>query len=83
VNAIVQQNQEFSIQNEDFPALPGYKGVVHKGPLLISLCTVDNCYQSQLFLALCTCISSVIFYIFDLDSYIHNICNHSALYDNL
>ncbi|CAM0954940.1 unnamed protein product [Alopecurus aequalis] len=26
VNAIVQQNQEFSIQNEDFPALPGYKG---------------------------------------------------------
>ncbi|KAL1208525.1 putative NOT transcription complex subunit VIP2 [Cardamine amara subsp. amara] len=23
---IVQQNQEFSIQNEDFPALPGYKG---------------------------------------------------------
>jgi CCR4-NOT transcription complex subunit 2 len=27
VNAIVQQNQEFSIQNEDFPALPGYKGV--------------------------------------------------------
>lgn len=28
---IVQQNQEFSIQNEDFPALPGYKGA---GPLL-------------------------------------------------
>lgn len=27
INAIVQQNQEFSIQNEDFPALPGYKGV--------------------------------------------------------
>ncbi|KAG8072656.1 hypothetical protein GUJ93_ZPchr0006g41483 [Zizania palustris] len=26
VNAIVQQNQEFSIQNEDFPALPVYKG---------------------------------------------------------
>ncbi|XP_074584510.1 putative NOT transcription complex subunit VIP2 [Curcuma longa] len=26
VNSIVQQNQEFSIQNEDFPALPGYKG---------------------------------------------------------
>uniref|UniRef100_A0A804Q1N1 NOT2/NOT3/NOT5 C-terminal domain-containing protein n=1 Tax=Zea mays TaxID=4577 RepID=A0A804Q1N1_MAIZE len=25
VNAIVQQNQEFSIQNEDFPALPGNK----------------------------------------------------------
>jgi CCR4-NOT transcription complex subunit 2 len=23
---LVQQNQEFSIQNEDFPALPGYKG---------------------------------------------------------
>ena len=23
---IVQQHQEFSIQNEDFPALPGYKG---------------------------------------------------------
>ncbi|KAJ4952395.1 hypothetical protein NE237_029227 [Protea cynaroides] len=23
---VVQQNQEFSIQNEDFPALPGYKG---------------------------------------------------------
>ena len=22
----MQQNQEFSIQNEDFPALPGYKG---------------------------------------------------------
>lgn len=27
VSSIVQQNQEFSIQNEDFPALPGYKGV--------------------------------------------------------
>ncbi|KAG8644522.1 probable NOT transcription complex subunit VIP2 isoform X2 [Manihot esculenta] len=26
VSPIVQQNQEFSIQNEDFPALPGYKG---------------------------------------------------------
>jgi len=26
VNTIVQQNQEFSIQNEDFPALPGFKG---------------------------------------------------------
>ncbi|AQK56182.1 probable NOT transcription complex subunit VIP2 isoform X2 [Zea mays] len=26
VNTLVQQNQEFSIQNEDFPALPGYKG---------------------------------------------------------
>ncbi|MQM17526.1 hypothetical protein Taro_050500 [Colocasia esculenta] len=26
VNSIVQQNQEFSIQNEDFPALPGFKG---------------------------------------------------------
>ncbi|XP_020113985.1 probable NOT transcription complex subunit VIP2 isoform X2 [Ananas comosus] len=26
VSSIVQQNQEFSIQNEDFPALPGYKG---------------------------------------------------------
>ncbi|KAL6912012.1 hypothetical protein ACP4OV_000817 [Aristida adscensionis] len=26
VSTIVQQNQEFSIQNEDFPALPGYKG---------------------------------------------------------
>lgn len=26
INAIVQQNQEFSIQNEDFPALPGFKG---------------------------------------------------------
>ncbi|KAK6926900.1 NOT2/NOT3/NOT5, C-terminal, partial [Dillenia turbinata] len=26
VGPIVQQNQEFSIQNEDFPALPGYKG---------------------------------------------------------
>lgn len=26
VNTIVQQSQEFSIQNEDFPALPGYKG---------------------------------------------------------
>ncbi|XP_039791637.1 probable NOT transcription complex subunit VIP2 isoform X5 [Panicum virgatum] len=25
VNTIVQQNQEFSIQNEDFPALPGFK----------------------------------------------------------
>ncbi|PKI61971.1 probable NOT transcription complex subunit VIP2 isoform X1 [Punica granatum] len=24
--SIVQQNQEFSIQNEDFPALPGFKG---------------------------------------------------------
>ncbi|XP_043725727.1 probable NOT transcription complex subunit VIP2 isoform X2 [Telopea speciosissima] len=23
---VIQQNQEFSIQNEDFPALPGYKG---------------------------------------------------------
>lgn len=29
INAIVQQNQEFSIQNEDFPALPGYKGGHH------------------------------------------------------
>ncbi|WOL04597.1 putative NOT transcription complex subunit VIP2 isoform X1 [Canna indica] len=29
VSSIVQQNQEFSIQNEDFPALPGsgYKGI--------------------------------------------------------
>ncbi|OVA03566.1 NOT2/NOT3/NOT5 [Macleaya cordata] len=26
VSSIVQQNQEFSIQNEDFPALPGFKG---------------------------------------------------------
>ncbi|XP_074577098.1 putative NOT transcription complex subunit VIP2 isoform X2 [Curcuma longa] len=26
VSSIAQQNQEFSIQNEDFPALPGYKG---------------------------------------------------------
>ncbi|XP_010535513.1 PREDICTED: probable NOT transcription complex subunit VIP2 [Tarenaya hassleriana] len=26
VAPMVQQNQEFSIQNEDFPALPGYKG---------------------------------------------------------
>ncbi|XP_074567593.1 putative NOT transcription complex subunit VIP2 isoform X2 [Curcuma longa] len=26
VSSIVQQNHEFSIQNEDFPALPGYKG---------------------------------------------------------
>ncbi|XP_039136134.1 probable NOT transcription complex subunit VIP2 isoform X2 [Dioscorea cayenensis subsp. rotundata] len=26
VSSIVQQNQEFSMQNEDFPALPGYKG---------------------------------------------------------
>ncbi|KAK3159283.1 hypothetical protein QOZ80_2AG0148170 [Eleusine coracana subsp. coracana] len=26
VSTIVQQNQEFSIQNEDFPALPGFKG---------------------------------------------------------
>ncbi|XP_062231687.1 probable NOT transcription complex subunit VIP2 isoform X2 [Phragmites australis] len=26
VNAIVHQNPEFSIQNEDFPALPGFKG---------------------------------------------------------
>lgn len=25
-NSVVQQSQEFSIQNEDFPALPGYKG---------------------------------------------------------
>ncbi|KAI3988008.1 hypothetical protein MKX01_036408, partial [Papaver californicum] len=25
VSSIVQQNQEFSIQNEDFPALPGFK----------------------------------------------------------
>lgn len=24
----MQQNQEFSIQNEDFPALPGYKGAL-------------------------------------------------------
>lgn len=28
VNSIVQQTQEFSIQNEDFPALPGFKGVL-------------------------------------------------------
>ncbi|KAF8010671.1 hypothetical protein BT93_J1350 [Corymbia citriodora subsp. variegata] len=26
LSPIVQQNQEFSIQNEDFPALPGFKG---------------------------------------------------------
>ncbi|PKA60295.1 hypothetical protein AXF42_Ash008354 [Apostasia shenzhenica] len=26
VSSLVQQNQEFSIQNEDFPALPGFKG---------------------------------------------------------
>ncbi|KAL3818103.1 hypothetical protein ACJIZ3_004008 [Penstemon smallii] len=26
-----QQNQEFSIQNEDFPALPGYKGGINVG----------------------------------------------------
>ncbi|CAL5415792.1 unnamed protein product [Camellia sinensis] len=26
VSPIVQQNQEFSIQNEDFPTLPGFKG---------------------------------------------------------
>ncbi|KAL1201965.1 putative NOT transcription complex subunit VIP2 [Cardamine amara subsp. amara] len=26
ISPLVQQNQEFSIQNEDFPALPGYKG---------------------------------------------------------
>ncbi|CAK9143982.1 unnamed protein product [Ilex paraguariensis] len=26
VNPMMQQNQEFSIQNEDFPALPGFKG---------------------------------------------------------
>ncbi|KAJ6423895.1 hypothetical protein OIU84_024798, partial [Salix udensis] len=26
VSPIVQQSQEFSIQNEDFPALPGFKG---------------------------------------------------------
>ncbi|KAL6967432.1 putative NOT transcription complex subunit vip2 [Sarracenia purpurea var. burkii] len=26
LGSIVQQNQEFSIQNEDFPALPGFKG---------------------------------------------------------
>ncbi|KAJ7563161.1 hypothetical protein O6H91_03G098700 [Diphasiastrum complanatum] len=26
INSIGQQNQEFSIQNEDFPALPGFKG---------------------------------------------------------
>ncbi|KAG6531607.1 hypothetical protein ZIOFF_005422 [Zingiber officinale] len=26
VSSIVQQNQEFIMQNEDFPALPGYKG---------------------------------------------------------
>lgn len=29
VSPIVQQNQEFSIQNEDFPALPGFKGAVY------------------------------------------------------
>ncbi|KAC9696444.1 hypothetical protein E3N88_45389 [Mikania micrantha] len=28
VSPVVQQNQEFSIQNEDFPALPGFKGFV-------------------------------------------------------
>nr|CAB3464895.1 unnamed protein product [Digitaria exilis] len=36
VNAIVQQNQEFSIQNEDFPALPGYKGVFSPNTLVSS-----------------------------------------------
>lgn len=33
ISPIVQQNQEFSIQNEDFPALPGYKGT----PLICNL----------------------------------------------
>nr|VDD32762.1 unnamed protein product [Brassica oleracea] len=30
---IVQQNQEFRIQNEDFPALPGYKDGSSDNPL--------------------------------------------------
>lgn len=34
VSPIVQQNQEFSIQNEDFPALPGFKGSLSLSGLL-------------------------------------------------
>lgn len=34
VSPIVQQNQEFSIQNEDFPALPGFKGAVYSFDLV-------------------------------------------------
>nr|CAB3461142.1 unnamed protein product [Digitaria exilis] len=43
VNAIVQQNQEFSIQNEDFPALPGYKGVFSPNTIVsLIMRIVDN-----------------------------------------
>jgi len=50
VNAIVQQNQEFSIQNEDFPALPGYKGAHLQRTIADQIMhAVDNCYQSIFF----------------------------------
>jgi CCR4-NOT transcription complex subunit 2 len=42
VNAIVQQNQEFSIQNEDFPALPGYKGVCSQRSIDLIMHVIDN-----------------------------------------
>lgn len=42
VSPIVQQNQEFSIQNEDFPALPGFKG-----SLSLSLCGLLHCFKSD------------------------------------
>lgn len=41
VSSIVQQNQEFSIQNEDFPALPGFKGTY-----LTALLKLQNFFKS-------------------------------------
>ena len=46
ISSIVQQNQEFSIQNEDFPALPGYKGAI----LILHILTISfsPCYTYKL-----------------------------------
>ncbi|KAF5943026.1 hypothetical protein HYC85_020668 [Camellia sinensis] len=47
VSPIVQQNQEFSIQNEDFPALPGFKGVL---VIYLFVCMFFTfCYDVQQF----------------------------------
>lgn len=43
LGSIVQQNHEFSIQNEDFPALPGFKDLVQVVTLIIPwICTRKN-----------------------------------------
>jgi hypothetical protein len=45
LSPIVQQNQEFSIQNEDFPALPGFKGAY--------FCSYGSFYASYTLVSLC------------------------------